>query len=862
MPKFADPEDAYRAARSKILLAEKDRMAVLRLSDWGLTVLPPEIGNCRDLRSVYLDRNNLTSLPASLAKCEQLSLLDLRGNKLCAIPVALSSCRKLSHLSLGANMFCGFPQPVLALPYLERLELHDNALKELPEGISQMGALSVLDIADNDLSNLPKGLQSLVYLKRLWLHGNDGLQLPPDVLGPSKAELDGFALEPVSAKSILDYYFSRRPAGDRPLNEVKLVLVGRGGAGKTSLVERLVWDKFDPAQKETLGVKLCDWRLRDCDGGEVLAHVWDFAGQTITHSMHQFFLSVRTVYVLVLTGRENSEKEDAEYWLRLIAAFGTSRERAGFFQNVEDVGPPVIVALNKWDDSGSAHAKLDRRALKERYPFIVDFVETDCATKTGIAKLRDLLHTTVDSLQWVRAPFPEIYRKVKSKLEAEENPHLPYDAYRRICVECGVTDQEKQDLLAENLHALGVALNFCSDDRLRFASVLKPHWLTEHVYALVRHAEQKAGVLHRAALPTVLADEKEARMRQFLVDMMVRFELAYPLAEDDATPVQWLVPQALPDTQPEGVENFSAEKDATRLRYTYRALPVSIVPRFIVRTHPFIEGELRWASGVVLTLGGARALIRADYVEKQVEITATGPTEARRELAGLAQREFRFINGQISGLNPTEEMLVEGTWVPVRTLEADEKKKDGVTGVATDAGTRMVKSAEKLNELSEEAARDDSWKPRIFISYSHTDEAQRKKLELYLKVLATHGVLHEKWDDRKIQPGEDWDRSIKRELEDADVVLLLVSTEALASHYIQTVEMKRALEREAAGECVVVPIILEHCDWKLPELRKLQALPTAAKPVRDWTPQLKGWKDVSDGLRKVFERLRTKHPAG
>ncbi len=89
-------------------------------------------------------------------------------------------------------------------------------------------------------------------------------------------------------------------------------------------------------------------------------------------------------------------------------------------------------------------------------------------------------------------------------------------------------------------------------------------------------------------------------------------------------------------------------------------------------------------------------------------------------------------------------------------------------------------------------------------------------------------------------------------------VLLLLSTEALASHYIQTVEMKRALEREAAGQCVVVPIILEHCEWQLPELKRLQALPGAAKPVREWTPHSKGWKDVSDGLRKVFERLRQK----
>jgi len=210
-----------------------------------------------------------------------------------------------------------------------------------------------------------------------------------------------------------------------------------------------VWKKFDPAQKETLGVKLCDWRVRDCPGGEVLAHVWDFAGQTITHSMHQFFLSVRTVYVLVLTGRENSEREDAEYWLRLIAAYGieecllvTEKGELIFDENGEGliVGdpilPPVIVVLNKWDDRGSARARV-----------------------------------------------------------------VPYDEYRRICRACGVADEERQDLLAENLHALGVALNFRRDERLRFASVLKPHWLTEHVYALVRHAEEKAGRLDGRVWP-------------------------------------------------------------------------------------------------------------------------------------------------------------------------------------------------------------------------------------------------------------------------------------------------------------------------------------------------------------------------
>lgn len=597
--------EVHSEAGEKILRAVRTGETTLDLSGFGLTVLPPEIGQCTKLETLVLKSNKLTALPKEIGQCVHLHMLSLDNNEPTSLPKEIGQCLHLHTLSVD-----------------------NNQLTELPKEIVQCTNLRVLSI-----------------------HGNPVLGLPPEVLGP--AVTDAMSGEKLRAhpRAVFDYYFSRRARGTQPLDEVKLVLVGRGGTGKTSLVERLVWNRFQPGRAETLGVALSDWRMQDCAAGPVTAHIWDFAGQTITHAMHQFFLSVRTVYVLVLTGRENSERDDAEYWLRLIAAYGTEAGKNG---------PPVIVALNKWDDQGSAHARVDRVALRERYPFIVDFVETDCATGAGIPKLRELLHATVDPLPWVRADFPNDYRRVKDRLEAVPSPHLPYDEYRRICSECGVAEKERQDLLAENLHALGVALNFRKDARLSFASVLKPHWLTDHVYALVRHAELKSGVLYQTALATVLADEKDPAIRQFLVEMMVLFELAYPLAEEGAAPTAWLVPQALPDSQPAGMEAFRQSKDATRLRYTYRALPVSIVPRFIVRAHPFIEAELRWASGVVLTLNGARALVRADYAEKQVEITVTGLAEVRRELIGLAQQEFRYINGQITGLNPSEETEEQG----------------------------------------------------------------------------------------------------------------------------------------------------------------------------------------------------------
>ena len=110
---------------------------------------------------------------------------------------------------------------------------------------------------------------------------------------------------------------------------------------------------------------------------------------------------------LLGTGRVNAEREDAEYWLRLIRAFGT--DDAG-------QGPAVIVALNKWDVPG-CRPKVDRRALQERYPFIRGFVEMDCQTNKGVAKLKAALSKEVDRLKWVREPFPETWDAVRLYLQ-------------------------------------------------------------------------------------------------------------------------------------------------------------------------------------------------------------------------------------------------------------------------------------------------------------------------------------------------------------------------------------------------------------------------------------------------------------
>ncbi len=884
MPKFDDPEEAYRKAREEILRVANEGGDTLALNGWGLAALPWEIGQCHKLRQLWLQDNQLSILPSELAECAWLEELGLSRNRLLTLPLVLEACPCLKRLWLDASKLSTFPTALLQFPQLNLLSLSGTGLTELPPEIVKLRELKELYLGVNRLTTLPESLRQLPKLEILFLHNNEALGLPPEVLGPTWQEADLDKNRLASAKVILDYYFSRHAGGAKALDEVKMIFAGRGGAGKTSLVNRLVFDRFRKDEAETSGIVITDWTMKDCPGGgPVTAHVWDFAGQVITHAMHQFFFSTRTVYVLVLTGRENAERDDAEYWLRLIAAFGTEREfsmselaRIDMKDSAIHQNPPVIVALNKWDDGGSARARLDRAALRERYPFIVGFVETDCATKRGLSKLRTKLAETVGAMKWVRDGFPAKWAGVKDKLRANPDPHLGYDVFRQICRAEGVADEGEQDSLATALHALGVALNYRDDERLRFASVLKPHWLTENVYALMRHAEAKAGVLPREALPSVLKDEKSAAMRRFLVDMMVRFELAYPLAEEGEEPERWLVPQALPDDQPPGAEAFRTAAEATRLRFSYRALPVNIVPQFIVRTHALLElnaqqERVQWASGAVLSRAGARALVRADKYERLVEVTVTGPADSRQELAGLCQAELRSIHAFIRGLNPHEEMQVVSRdergralsgWLSVKGLERDEAMQVKSAVTLDEVGTVEIDPVEELNEFTKPAARDDSWKPRVFICYSQKDDRSRKTLEMHLKILRTQGVVEAAWTDQALDPGEDWDQRIKQELDRADVILMLVSASALATDYIRKVEMPRALERHAAGQALAVSIILEQCGWSKTDLAKWQVIQPHRKAVLDHKPQRNGWAAVEEKLHELFARLRREHGAG
>lgn len=144
---------------------------------------------------------------------------------------------------------------------------------------------------------------------------------------------------------------------------------------------------------------------------------------------------------------------------------------------------------------------------------------------------------------------------------------------------------------------------------------------------------------------------------------------------------------------------------------------------------------------------------------------------------------------------------------------------------------------------------------RIFYSYSHKDERHRERLETQLRLLRREGVIRD-WHDRMIGAGDEWRESISDELSTADVILVLVSPDLLASDFAYEEELLRALERHARGQAKVVPIIVRPVGWLTTPLGKLQALPKDGKPITRWSNRDSAWHDVGLRLSRLINQLR------
>ena len=340
-------------------LGQLTSLTVLCLRRNQLTSLPEWLGQLTSLTSLDLDYNKFTALPEWLGQLTSLTRLDLLGNQLTSLPESFGQLTSLTMLDLDDNQLTVIPESFGQLISLVGLDLRGNQLTTLPPEIDQLTALSTLDLSDNQLTMLPPEIGQLT-LDSLFLHGNPNLGLPNEVLGLPRYKVHRES-DRTTAKSILDYYFETRGEQGQALREIKLILVGRGEVGKSSMVDVLQRKKFVKNRKRTDGVAITPWEVKLSDG-PAKVQMWDFGGQEIMHGTHQFFLTHRSLYVVMVDGRHDRAMQDAEYWLKLVRAFGGDSS--------------VFIVMNR---QKSDPFDLDRQYLADKYGVkLSHFFRTDC----------------------------------------------------------------------------------------------------------------------------------------------------------------------------------------------------------------------------------------------------------------------------------------------------------------------------------------------------------------------------------------------------------------------------------------------------------------------------------------------------
>ena len=626
----------------RIQTSKKKKSTTLNLSNLGLREFPEKIIELTHLKSLYLGGNNIQRLPADIVKLE-----------------------KLERLSLSGNRFTLFPMVVLQFPKLIKLSLRGNGLRFLPDGIDKLVNLENLDLSKNVLTALPNQLAHLKKLKLLDLRDNP-LELPLEILDKHH-----------QAQEILAFLFPGSGISMQPLNEVKLIFVGQGSVGKTSLVRRLVKGDFASNETKTEGISINHWQVpsksdKEDELSQIQLNIWDFGGQEIMHATHQFFLTKRSLYILVLDSRLTQVENRVEYWLKIIQSFGDES--------------PILIIGNKTDQHP---LDIDRTGLQKKHPSVVGILETSAATGTGIEEFKNTITELVNQLSHIRDLMPENWFTVKNRLEelGREQNYIINDRYLDLCTENDIDDEISQRTLIGFLHDLGVILYFQDDPRLEALGILNPQWVANGVYKILNsHALfHNKGILERSMLNEILDfPEYPANKRLFIVDMMRKFELCYDIEADN----KFLIPDLLPNDEPE--LNFNS---IPAFEYAYPILPSSVITRFIVRMNQKIDDGFVWRTGVLLKIGENRALVKADLEDRKITIAIDGLEHTRRDTLSAIRYQLDEIHESIKGLEPQKRVPVPNA-PNAEALDYDyllQLERDGFVELPIKDGNRLVK---------------------------------------------------------------------------------------------------------------------------------------------------------------------------
>ncbi len=730
----------------------------LDLSSLNLKELPPNLKEAKKLKRLNISSNELDSLPDWLNQLTELETLDLRSNNLTSL-INFEGLQKLNTL-----------------------HLRFNKIKEIPNVIFKLKGLQYINLANNRIEKLPSTLFDIEYVN---------VDYNPIIDPPIEVYTRG--------SEAIKNYFRESSIGTDTLYEAKLLIVGEPGAGKTTLMNKILDENYtlNFYESSTKGIQIKPHYFKVNEEINFRINIWDFGGQEIYHTTHQFFLTKRSLYILLSDNR--AENTDFNYWLQSIELLSGDS--------------PLLLMLNEKHDRKYS---VNESGMRERFRSLKRIFSFNLGDDKG--QLRSLvkeIEYQVSNLSHIGTELPKIWIAIRKALEqkSKTDPYISDIEYLELCKSFGMIEKDRAWFLSDYFHDLGVFIHFKDNPVLKRWIILTPEWGTEAVYKVLDNKDVigSNGYFDRKDLEKIWNNDKYADMHDELISLMMKFELCYQIEYSNTYIAAQLLQVEKPLYLWDNNENIIC-------KYDYEFMPKGILTRFIVRMHDYIKDQKTvWREGVLLFRSNTWAEIIETYGKNEIRIRVRG--ENKKEFLAIILDSIDRINLTYSNLKVKK--LIPCNCEICKTEESKHYfeynllKQCLVHNIKEERCNRsfkMVKILPLIDDILGKTFEGKGKKLEIFISYNDSDENGKKEFLKHLAALERSNKV--RIDDKTNVPaGENEKLFIRDKLDTADVILCLISANYFNSE-INYSEMIKAMDRSETKSCLFIPIILKECDWK------------------------------------------------
>ncbi|SFQ46622.1 leucine-rich repeat protein [Parafilimonas terrae] len=845
--------------------------------------LPPALTGLQIRNTVIQNISNVNHLSS-------LMLLDLSNNKIKSIE-NIEQLNSLHELALHGNEITGI-NDVQFPPNLKTLHLSYNKITSI-DGIEACKNLDSLIIYSNQISKLQPVIK-LPSLKTLNIQGNPITDCPSDVwIDNDISQIRAYFNEMSASKNISaspefpETFTAEKIAADEEILDVKLIILGNSNVGKTNLVNYLETGECLKKRNSTHGFEVKRWKpdiVKYPQLKNVEVSIWDFGGQEYYHDTYKLFLSNNAVYVVMWSADSDFSDKKEEvlhddkpkqviehfelaYWLDTVKSFRNDINNT-----------PLLVVQNKVDDL--QQKRRIAQDIHSEYGIDESFHISllNGSTQPGTIHARNLqgftdylaeqLHEL--AIKNKHAQFSEDFKYIRQEvlnLNEEGKPsifgnedelYIDKQTFYDICKKSrpGINPEHYPVWLYNS----GALIYFEKNNLLNDRIFINPRKLSEKIYNVLNN-----NVLKNYG--EILIDD-DLKKNQLIIDVMISLGILYPHPAKSTT--HYLAPQYLPEDHPIEdlfkIASSNAWQDSYWIKvpiFFYKKLMHHLLLCFIADDS--IEARYFWKNGIMILKknninNGQVVLIKGLFPSEKKGIIQISVEDNSSDLQKeIFEKIYSFTMNNNEAAQGTANTDQQNYFLEKLELSVDKMEyikynrlKELAVSSINDTDNELL----KFKHIVPFEVKGTMPK-NIFVSYSHNNTIWLAKIRNHLAGLRRSNYIKE-WTDQEIMAGDKWDLKIKEQLKKADIFILLLSADFIASEYIWQTELKEAIQSKKT----IIPIYIESCDFtaspfiqgeKISDFEIVPKYENHLKPVSLWANEAEALSVIAMKIRQVIE---------